>query len=296
MKYIDIHCHLDSKDFDSDREAVLARLRESGGGAITIGATLEESKKAVEIAEANENVWATIGVHPEYLTSPRPPMADDPLLETGEGINSVLPLHLREGQPRIAGWDEVELEKLVQHPKVVAIGECGLEYFVMDKRETEKAQKELFKFQIEFAIKHSKPLMLHIRSSKSSQDAYNDALDILNFYKKEVGDKLRGNIHFFAGDTKIAQKFLDLDFTLSFTGVITFTHDYDEVIKYIPQNSIMSETDAPWVAPTPFRGKRNEPSYVVEVIKKMAEIRNENFDDLNNAILANARRVFLLPI
>ena len=85
---------------------------------------------------------------------------------------------------------------------------------------------------------------------------------------------------------------MDLDFTLSFTGVITFTHDYDEVIKYIPPNSIMSETDAPFVAPVPYRGKRNEPAYVVEIVKKMAEIRGENEDILSEAIINNAKRVF----
>ena len=167
-------------------------------------------------------------------------------------------------------------------------------WFVMKKEETEKFQKELFIKQIKFAIKYDKPLMLHIRPSKKSQDAYLEALDILISYKKEVGEKLRGNVHFFAGDVSIAQKFLDLGFTLSFTGVITFTHDYDEVIKYIPQDSLMSETDAPWVAPVPWRGKRNEPTYVIEVIKKMAEIRGEDFETLNNAIIQNFKRVFLL--
>jgi len=260
MKYIDIHCHLDSEDYNSDRNEVLARLKDTGGGAITIGPTLEESKKAIEIAEANDNVWACIGVHPEGETD----------------------------------FNENEFEEMVKNPKVVGIGECGLEYFVMKKEETEKFQKELFIRQIKFAIKHDKPLMLHIRPSKKSQDAYLEALDILISYKKEVGEKLRGNVHFFAGDIFVAQKFLDLGFTLSFTGVITFTHDYDEVIKYIPQNSIMSETDAPWVAPVPWRGKRNEPTYVIEVIKKMAEIRGEDFETLNNAIIQNAKRIFLL--
>ena len=264
MKYIDIHCHLDSEDYNSDREEVLARLKDTGGGAITIGPTLEESKKAIEIAEANDNVWACIGVHPEGETE----------------------------------FNENEFEEMVKSSKVVGIGECGLDYFKLDPasaKATADKQKELFIKQIEFAIKHDKPLMLHIRSSsRDSFDAYEDALGMLENYKKEFGDRLRGNVHFFAGDVSIAQKFLDSGFTLSFTGVITFTHDYDEVIKYIPQNSIMSETDAPWVAPVPWRGKRNEPTYVIEVIKKMAEIRGEDFETLNNAIIQNAKRIFLL--
>jgi TatD DNase family protein len=178
------------------------------------------------------------------------------------------------------------LEKFVQNPKVVAIGECGLDYFKI-KDESEKIlQKNLFESQIQFAIKHDKPLMLHVR------EAYSDAISVLENYKKEAGEKLRGNVHFFVGDVAVAKKFLDLGFVMSFTGVITFTRDYDEVIKYIPQNSIMSETDAPFVAPVPFRGRRNEPVFVIEVVKKMAEIRGESEKALNMAILENFRRVF----
>ena len=133
--------------------------------------------------------------------------------------------------------------------------------------------------------------MLHIR------DAYDDALDILKSYKGAAGpeaEKLKGNVHFFAGDISIAKKFLDLGFTMSFTGVITFTHDYDEVIKYLPTDSIMSETDAPFVAPASHRGKRNEPSFVIEGVKKMAEIRNENEEEFGQKIVENAKRVFNL--
>jgi TatD DNase family protein len=269
MKYVDIHCHLDLKDFDNDREAVLARMKEERIGAITIGADLESSKRAVEIAEANENIWACIGVHPNIISQP--------------------PLNLRGGE-RSEGVI-LELEELVKSPKVVGIGECGLDYFRLENESDKISQKNLFEFQIQFALKYDKPLMLHVR------DAYNDVINILENYKNDPSadgsEKLRGNVHFFAADLVVAKRFLDLGFTMSFTGVITFTHDYDEVIKYIPQNSIMSETDAPWVAPVPFRGKRNESVYVIEVVKKMAEIRGENLDVLNNIIIENFGRVFL---
>jgi len=227
-------------------------MKEKEIGTITIGADLKRSKRAIEIAEANKNVWATIGIHPNYSD------------------------------------DAKKLEELIGNPKVVGTGECGLDYFRLEDESEKAKQKILFEEQIQLTVKYNKPLMLHIR------DAYDDALDILNGYKKEAGEKLKGNVHFFAGDVLVAKKFLDLGFTMSFTGVITFTQDYDEVIKYIPQNSIMSETDAPWVAPVPFRGKRNEPAYVIEVIKKMAEIRKENLDVLNSAMVENARRVFSL--
>jgi TatD DNase family protein len=253
MKYIDIHCHLDFPDYEPDKEDVFARLRENEIGAITIGTQLEDSKAAVAIAEAHDNVWACIGVHPHEIQD---------------------------------SFNEKEFEKLVANPKVVGIGECGLDYFRLDDESKKEAQKKIFREQIEFALKHNKPLMLHCR------DSYDDVLDILESYKKAEGDKLRGNSHFFAGNLEQAKRFLEIGFTMSFTGVITFTHDYDEVIKYLPQDSIMSETDAPFVAPAPYRGKRNEPVYVLEVVKKIAEIRGENVEELRRAILDNAKRVF----
>jgi len=250
MNYIDIHCHLDSKEFDPDREMVLAKMKELKIGAITIGADLESSKKAVEIAKANEDIWACIGVHPEGMRG---------------------------------DFDENEFENLIENTKVVGVGECGLDYFRLEDSEQKVFQKKIFEQQIQFAVRHNKPLMLHCRES------YNDVLDILKDYKKTSGEKLRGNVHFFAGDINVVKKFLDLDFTLSFAGVITFARDYDEAIKYVPLNSIMSETDAPFVAPVPFRGKRNEPIYIIEIVKKLAEIRGENKDVLNNAIIENSK-------
>ncbi len=275
MKYIDIHCHLDFPDYGADIHGVLARMRENQVGAITIGTDLESAKRAVKIAEENENIWACIGVHPVDHNSPQPPLN----LRGGERSEGVI-------------FDTEEFEKLVTHPKVVAIGECGLDFFRLKPEEFEeekKRQEFLFRKQIEFALKHNKPMMLHCRES------YDEVLDILESYKEAVGPeavKLKGNSHFFAGNKEQAKRFLDLGFTLSFTGVVTFTHDYDEVIKFAPINSIMSETDSPFVAPVPFRGKRNEPTFVIEVVKKIAEIRGEDEETVRLAILSNANRMF----
>jgi len=259
MRYIDIHCHLDFSDYDKDREEIFARMNKREVGAITIGTDLESSRKAVEITGQNKNVWACVGVHP----------APSPL--QGEG------------------WGEVEVEftKLVTNPKVVAIGECGLDYFRIKGEEDKIRQQKLFKQQIEFALKHDKPLMLHCRNS------YDDVLEILGSYKTE---KLRGNAHFFAGKVEQAKRFLDLDFSVSFTGVITFAHDYDEIIKYLPLDKIMSETDAPFVTPVPHRGKRNEPAYVVEVVKRVAEVKGIDIEIIKVKLLENAIRVFKLKI
>lgn len=262
MRYIDIHCHLDFPDYGTELSEVLMRMKEREVGAITIGTDLESAKRAVKIAEENENVWACIGAHPEETE-----------------------------------FDEVLFEKLVVNERVVAIGECGLDFFRLKPEELERERERqtiLFKQQIEFALKYNKPLMLHCRSGL--RDAYDDTLQILAGYKKEWGDKLRGNAHFFAGSIKQAKKFFDLGFAISFTGVVTFTHDYDEVIKFAPTDSIMSETDSPFVAPVPHRGKRNEPTFVIEVAKKIAELRGEEEELVRLQLLENARKMFGLPI
>lgn len=118
-------------------------------------------------------------------------------------------------------------------------------------------------------------------------------LDLLASKKREYGDKLRGNIHFFSEGPEAAKKYFDLDFTISFTGVITFAREYDETIRYAPLDLILSETDCPYVAPVPYRGKRNEPAYVVEVVKKISDIREEEFETVREQLVKNAFRVFL---
>jgi TatD DNase family protein len=175
---------------------------------------------------------------------------------------------------------------------VIAVGECGLDYYRCDES-TKELQKKTFIQHIELANRLNKPLMLHIRPALQSLgdggNAYEDALEIIKTHAK-----VRGDVHFFAGDWNIAKQFLDLGFTLSFTGVVTFTHDYDEVIKNTPLDMLLSETDAPYVAPVPHRGKRNEPAYVIEVVRQIAEIRGENVEKVRAQIMANSRRIFAL--
>ena len=168
----------------------------------------------------------------------------------------------------------------MKDPKVVAIGECGLDYFRTESNSLEK-QKKAFIEQIELANEIGKPLMLHVR------DAYTDTLEILKEYAK-----VKGIVHFFVGNMKEAQGFLELGFMLSFTGVLTFTNDYDEVVKNTPLNMILTDTDSPYVAPVPYRGKRNEPSYVNEIVKKIAQIKNLPEEEVAQAIVENAKRIF----
>ena len=249
-KYFDIHSHLNFSDYDADREEVIARLRETETHTIVIGTDLESSERAVELADKHEGIYAAIGVHP----------VDD----------------------QTRSFEVDKFEKLVSHPKVVAIGECGLDFYHVKKVEDYERQKKLFLTHIEFAVKHNKPLMIHARN------AYEELLEILELMKKEYGEKLRGNIHFFAGNWEVAQRFFAIGFTVSFTGVITFAKDYDEVIQKAPLNMILSETDSPYVTPVPYRGKRNEPSYVQEVVKRMAEIRGADLLEVRSALVENA--------
>jgi TatD DNase family protein len=134
--------------------------------------------------------------------------------------------------------------------------------------------------------------MIHSRPSKGTQDAYHDTIDLLTSKKREYGDKLKGDMHFFVGGIDEARAFAGLDFTMSYTAVITFTHDYDEVIRFLPMSHILTETDSPYVAPASNRGKRNEPTAVLEVVKAMAGIRAEDEEKVRMAVLQNAAGIF----
>lgn len=261
--YIDIHTHLNLPQFNEDRAAVIARLHEQNIAAINVGVDAATSRMAVGIASEHDNLWAIVGHHPAYV--------DD--------------------DPPAGGFDEATYRELLAHPRVVGVGECGFDYFRAEKTPEHLAKQEkLFRAQIELAIEFDKPLMLHIRPTRDTYDAYDDALELLAEYKKQGGDRLRGDAHFFAGTLEHAQRFIELGFYISFTGVITFARDYDDIIKNIPLDRIMCETDAPYVAPTPYRGQRNSPEYVGEVYKKMAEIRPG--DNMRERILKNAKELW----
>lgn len=263
FEYFDIHSHLYFKDYDKDREHEIEKMKKAKIGTITIGTNFDSSKTAVEMASKHSNLFACVGQHPGDLNK-----------------NSVFDERFRD---------------LADNKKVVAIGECGLDYFRLLPEQTvflKSIQKTIFEYHIDLALEKDLPLMLHIRSSKGTQDAYNDALSILEHHYKISGDKLKGNAHFFAGDMDVLKRFLAIGFTVSFTGVITFTHDYDEFIKYTPLDRIMSETDAPFVAPVPHRKDRNSPMYVPLIVEKIAEIRGQPPESVKEAIMTNIKRVF----
>lgn len=263
LKYIDAHTHTNFSDFDQDREDVITRAAEAGVGMINVGTDLETSRQVVALAEKYpEQMWAIVGIHPN----------DNGNLPTNEE------------------WQE--LKTLAQNKKTVAIGECGLDYFRSDES-TKQVQKELFQKQIELAHEVGKPLMLHIRPSAKTQDAYEDTLAILK-NNKDLLLENPGDVHFFAGNSETAKQFLDLGFYLSFTGVLTFTTDYDEVVKNTPLERLLIETDAPYATPVPYRGKRNEPAYVPLIAAKIAEIKGLEEKAVAEALLVNTTKLFNL--
>lgn len=246
--------------YDEDREAVLASMHAAEVGGLIVGTDRDSSEKAIALADG-KTLFASVGLHPNYV-----PEEYSPSIYRG----------------------------IATDEKVVAIGECGLDFFRPEDAEAAKAkQKEVFAAHIALAAETGKPLMIHARPSKGTMDAYEDALDMLEAAKREH-PSLSGNFHFFVGDVSIAERIVRLGFTCSFTAVLTFTGDYDEVVRSLPLGSILTETDAPYVAPAPNRGKRNDPLAVREVVKAIARIRGEGEEEVREAVLGNARRLFSL--
>lgn len=276
MSFFDAHAHVQFSAYDADRDAVIRRALERGVHMVNVGTQRETSARAVELAEKYDGLYAAVGLHPIHTSRS---FHDAQELGGGEAAKAFT--------SRGEIFDAECYRKLAKHPKVVAIGECGLDYFRFvggEERETQIArQKEAFLGQIALARVVQKPLMVHCRN------AFPDLIEIL---RSTWRDGKGGIIHFFSGTEEDAAALLELGFSFTFGGVVTFTHDYDEVIKLIPSDRILSETDAPYVAPAPYRGKRNEPAYVVEVVKRLAEIKGVSAEEIKERIYANAKLIF----
>lgn len=259
LKYVDVHCHPNLGELKSDQDDVISRMKEEGILGIVVGVDLESSKEAVSLAEKHDHLWATIGLHPNYTDTRK--------------------------------FDETEFETLVTHPKVVAVGECGFDYFrpTGDLDEAKRVQREELEKQVQFAEKHEKPLMVHCRPSKNSMDAYRDFLE---FIKPYADRGVRGNMHFFVGNLEVAKEFWNIGFTTSFTGVLTFTEEYNQVVKEAPSDMILTETDAPYAAPVPHRGKTNKPEFVPLVVEVIARIREVSIETVKKHVYENTLRVF----
>ncbi len=328
---IDIHAHLHDAAFDLDRDEAVRRAKEAGvEKIITIGTDVEESRKAVSCAEQYENVYASVGIHPEFFNE----------IEENTKLKSQRPNKTQNSNHKFQEEIE-ELRELARHSKVMAIGECGLDYYARSEQgavnneqrtkseeqgirgtadapakggqavtlggttvvsERQKAfQKEGFIAQIELASELQLPLIIHCRPSIGTVDAYEDLFLIL---KSSIVNLESAILHCYMGDTEVTKKFLELsNVYFSFTGNITYVtkkvltgtkDDLTEVVKMIPIQRLLAETDCPYLAPVPYRGKRNEPAYMTLVFKKIAEIKEMSLESVEQTINMSVKKIFAL--
>ncbi|PLX28222.1 hypothetical protein C0581_03065 [Candidatus Parcubacteria bacterium] len=285
---IDSHCHIQLKGYKDDREDVLLRCRKKDVIMNAVGTQKDTSKKAVKISEDNENIYATIGLHPNHLF---------PMEINGDDYDFVA---------KAEDFDEDFYRDLVKSKKVIGIGECGIDLFHLpkdvSKEEVLKRQKEIFVKQAIFAKQHDLPLVIHTRDEKKQKDgslgmsAHDELIQTLGGL-----EGARGVVHCYTSDWEHAQKYLGMGLYLGFTGVITFPakktdpkpqEDLLEVVKKCPLDRILIETDAPYLAPQKYRGKKCEPWMVEEVVKKIAEIKEKDLETVKKQVLLNTKELF----
>lgn len=253
----DTHAHYDDERFDADRDELLRSLPENGVGLVlNPGCDLASSRKAVSYAETYAHVYAAVGYHPENIEG----MTDEQV-EAG----------LRE------------IEALAQHPKVRAIGEIGLDYYWCKDPAERRRQQEVFRAQMRMAGRLGLPVIVHDR------DAHLDCLTIAEQYPK-----VRGVFHCYAGSAETADRLLALGYYISFTGVLTFKNARKavEVVRHVPLDRLMIETDSPYMAPEPYRGKRNSSLYVHRMAEKIAEIKGVPFEEVARVTTENGKILF----
>ena len=258
MELIDSHAHIDFPQFAEDSEAMLERARAAGVTtllAIGTGPGPEKLDSAIPFAEQHDWIFATVGIHPHEA-------------------KEVTAFHLDE------------LAKLAQHPKVIAWGEIGLDYYY--DHSPREVQKTIFCEQMELAKQANLPIVIHCR------DAWSDCLDMLEEHWKPAG--IGGILHCFSSTLEDAKRGIDMGFLISFAGNSTYpkAQNLRDVAKALPLGKLLIETDAPYLAPQPYRGKRNEPAYVAEVARTLASVRNLSPAELAAATSENFRRMFRL--
>lgn len=254
--FVDSHCHLDFPQLAADLDGVLARMAAAAvDEALCVSVSLDRFPGLLALAEAHAQLWASVGVHPD-----NPP--------AGPG----------ETEP-----DSTGLARLAAHPRVLAIGETGLDYFRQD--DDAPWQRDRFRQHIRAARAAGKPLIIHTRAA---------AEDTLAIMREEGADAVGGVMHCFTETWDTARAALDLGFFISFSGIVTFRNagDLREVAARVPDDRLLIETDAPYLAPVPHRGKTNEPSYVVHVAHCLATLRNETPERIGELTTANFRRLF----
>jgi TatD DNase family protein len=250
--FIDSHCHIDFDDFTEGVEPLLERMSQAQvTHALCVSVTLPDYPRVKALAERHANLFASCGVHPDYLETQEP---------TVEGLVAE-----------------------AQNPKIVAIGETGLDYFRL-KGDLEW-QRERFRTHIRAAKQCGKPLIVHTRAARE---------DTIRVLKEEGADAVGGVLHCFTEDWATAKAGLDLGFMVSFSGIVTFKNakDLHEVAKLVPDDRLLIETDAPYLAPVPLRGRRNEPSFVPHVAQHLSTLRNQSIQLVAELTSSNFHRLF----
>jgi len=262
--FVDSHAHLEMGQFDADREQVIARARENGiESIVAIGSGTGPGSLdcAIQLAEQHDFIYATIGIHPHEAK-----LATD--------------------------GDFAELTQLARQPKVIAWGEIGLDYFY--DHSPRDVQQQVFVMQLQLAQAARLPVVIHCRPSESTEDAWEDCLKLL--YEKWAPSDLRGILHCFTGTWPHAQRALDMGFMISFAGNVTFpkAQQIRDAAKQVPLDRLLIETDSPFLAPVPHRGKRNEPFFVKEVARQLGELRGLSSDEIGLQTAKNFYRFFSL--
>jgi len=262
--FVDSHAHLDGERYDQDREQVLARAREAGIEAIVCVGTGDGPGTldcAVKLAEEHEALYATVGIHPHEA---------------------------KMAQER----DFEQLDQLARNNRVIAWGEIGLDYFY--DHSPRDVQRQVFLRQVEQAGAARLPIVIHCRPADGSEDAWDDCLDLIEKYWRRSG--LGGVLHCFTGTWQHAKKALDMSFMISFAGNVTFpkAQQIRDVALQVPLDRMLIETDSPYLAPVPNRGKRNEPAFVKEVARQIGELRGISTEEAGRQTTENFYRFFSL--
>lgn len=252
---IDSHCHLDFADFGDETAEIIRRAHAAGvGGMITICTEVSKFAQVLAVAEtyAAQNVWCSVGVHPHH---------------GGDAPEQV---------------EASEIVRLAQHPRVVGIGECGLDYYY--EHSDRKAQQASFEMQLQAALELDLPVIIH------SRDADEDTVRIL----KAAGPRLRGVMHCFSGTRHLCEEALGIGFFISCSGIITFSKSQElrDIVKDVPLDRLLVETDSPYLAPVPLRGKRNEPANTVHTARVLAGLKGIGEQELAQATTANFFTLF----
>lgn len=256
MRLIDSHCHPQFPQYDQDREEMIKRSLDANIGILCVGTDLNDSRLAVQLARKYEGLWSAVGVHPNDIST--------------------------------SEFSIDEFEKLIHEDKVIAIGEVGLDYYRTTEPEDQNKQKETLQLFLDLAQRNNKPIVIHSRDAGKGSigKVHADMLSILDSFS------IRGVAHSFTGNVDEARKYLEKGYYLGFNGIITFAREYDDVVKFAPLDRILVETDAPFLAPEPYRGKRNEPLYVAEVAKKISELKGGPIDSVCETTTNNFRTLF----